>query len=314
MGTPNRGVSCRFRDLPWIWWFIAIFYMILGVWFAIAIFRIALQRESVLLPVMALGLSLVAAGLIGLGVASLFGARGRLDYVHYPHVQNSTDGVQLHAENQPDTFLSPIVGWSSGGLTFVGMFIASLSELPDQRVNTLVYVFGFAFFVLAASIMFMRAGVLLWLRSRRRVFPGDVVLSVEGVSQRVGDVVWEVAWADIVRAVGARKSARGDVVLVYRVVSGPVCCGWGCWWRRWGGVRARDFRLLVSPLSFSVSPWDALVALAFSPGWEEFITAPDAVERVRALFEAESFEDRVWPSYTPFENRGRYMHDLKKLP
>ncbi|WP_175956717.1 hypothetical protein [Schaalia sp. Marseille-Q2122] len=181
------------------------------------------------------------------------------------------------------------------------------SRLPVSFVLNVMGQIGVVF-------MLMWAGVLLWLRSRRRVFPGDVVLSVEGVSQRVGDVVWEVAWADIVRAVGARKSARGDVVLVYRVVSGPVCRGWGCWWRRWGGVRARDFRLLVSPLSFSLRPWETLIRLSRTPEWAEFITGPDAVERVRALFEAESFEDRHWPSYTPFENRGRYMHDLKNLP
>ncbi|WP_175956714.1 hypothetical protein [Schaalia sp. Marseille-Q2122] len=52
--------------------------------------------------------------------------------------------------------------------------------------------------------------------------------------------------------------------------------------------------------------------LSRTPEWEEFITAPDAVERVRALFEAESFEDRVWPSYTPFENRDWYVQDIQK--
>lgn len=314
MGTPSRSVSCRFRDLPWIWWVLAFFYGFWGVFFAVAMFSVAIHRERTSLPLVAIGLLLIAVGLIGVGLASLLSAHSRMDCARYPCVESAAGGVRLQAGFQPDTFLSPVVGWTSGAIAGVGAILLALSEPPDPQVKTAVYVVGFAFFILCTLGMFFRALAAAYFRSRRRVFPGDVVLSVEGVSQRVGDAVWEVAWADIVRAAGARKSARGDVVLVYRVVSGPVCCGWGCWWRRWSGVRARDFRLLVSPLSFSVSPWDALVALAFSPGWEEFITAPDAVERVRALFEAESFEDRVWPSYTPFENRGRYMHDLKNLP
>ena len=131
----TTAVQGRFRDLPWIWWLIAIFYMALGVWFAIATFRIALHRKSVLLPVMGLGLSLITAGLIGIGIASLLGARGRLDYVHYPYVQKRNDGVQLHVENQPDTFLSPIVGWSSGGLIFMGMLIAVGTQLYQRASN-----------------------------------------------------------------------------------------------------------------------------------------------------------------------------------
>ncbi|WP_175956715.1 hypothetical protein [Schaalia sp. Marseille-Q2122] len=308
-----RGARGRFRDLPWLWWILAGAYAAIGWLFAGAFTYQEILKARSFLWIMVLGQLLIAIGASGLGFASLLSAQSRMDCARAPKVERANNSIILRAGVKPDSRLSPIVGWCSGAAVFLGAQVVQLSYSPPQESVREIIVFQLTMGSIAV-LMFVRAGVLVWLRSRRRLFPGDVVLSVEGVSQRVGDVVWEVAWNDIVHAAEAKKTVRGDVLLVARVVSGPVCRGWGCWWRRWGGVRARDFRLLASPLSFSLRPWETLIRLSRTPEWAEFITGPDAVERVRALFEAESFEDRHWPSYTPFENRGRYMHDLKNLP
>lgn len=156
-------------------------------------------------------------------------------------------------------------------------------------------------FVVAISALVALIVVGLYLvktlkqRRQRLTAPGDIILTQEGMTQRIDGHDHEVHWQDIVtfRPSGQRRS--GEVILRLLAKTQPGSTGDETANREHGRLQKTTVTFVISPLSYSLESWWRLITYAQSPDWLESFPSQEHESCVREFFESASFEDRVWP-------------------
>lgn len=249
------------------------------------------------------------------GVATFLAAYCRIDHPRVGKVEATQNGVIIRATRDPDTHLVRVLhrfGWAFllGGSSLLITKPDMMAAVASVSVCDSV---PFSPLFLAALVMAVMALKALWQRWRCRKYPGDLVLTVEGISQQVGNVVNRARWDHVERASLCTKSLNGDVIARWRVRP------WTCPRTIFGGRMCcpclnhpSQLEILLTPICYDRSQWDVLFAMTDKPTeWAEFIAGPDRVGNMEALLRSIPFSERKWPIFFGALDHGRRRRDSR---
>ncbi len=240
-------------------------------------------------------LVMIAGWLFGLASAVLAGytAAGTSRPLN---VKATETGVRIVAHPQIDPILAKLFACWSGfflSMVFVMLLIIGRGETDTPFIEKPV-----GWICLGIAVVFLVCALWFHIEYRaRQKYPGDIVFTPYGVSQRIGNVINEARWQDIKKEWRFKKSNNGEVAMYWQVVS-DVAPRYrvGKEAKRFLYEKESEICLVLTPVVSDMRP--LLITVTPSRYRDSFIKALSSPDREKLVKEMMTMDDTasvMWP-------------------